>query len=82
MSKEEEEQAREMIINRLFNMLKGQGEYVQSETISSPESKLVQADVLINTMKFLEQYTENVQVLNQYWLGKRRAEKFEQPTER
>lgn len=56
--------------------------YVQEDKISSPESKLIQADVLLNTMKFLEQYVENTKVLNQYWLNKKRADKFKQPTER
>ena len=38
--------------------------------------KAMKLDVLIDTMKFLQNYDENTKVLNQYWLNKKRQEKF------
>lgn len=72
-----EKASKEQIIDRLFNMLQGQGMYVREDGTLSQEDKLIQADILLDTMKFLKDYDENVQVLNRYWLDKHRREKFE-----
>lgn len=72
-----EQPVKQQIINRLFNMLQGQGMYVREDGTLSPDDKLKQISILVDTMKFLKDYDENVKVLNKYWLDKHRKEKFD-----
>lgn len=75
-SAKEKESAKDQIINRMFNVLKGQTMLVKEDSILTTREKLEQADVLLDTMKFLNDYDENVKVLNDYWVAKHREEKF------
>lgn len=68
---------RDIVIKRLENMLQGAGQYVRDDDTLTPEQQLVQVDVILDTMKFLQDYEENVKVLNKYWLEKRWKQKFE-----
>lgn len=77
MKTNNEQSAKQQIINRLFNVLQGQGMYVKEDGTLSPNDKLEQTSILVDTMKFLKDYDENVKVLNKYWLDKRRKEKFD-----
>lgn len=62
---------RDIVIKRLENMLQGAGQYVRDDDTLTPEQQLVQVDVILDTMKFLQNYEENIKVLNKYWLEKR-----------
>lgn len=71
------ENERDIVIKRLENMLQGAGQYVRDDDTLTPEQQLVQVDVILDTMKFLQNYEENIKVLNKYWLEKRWKQKFE-----
>ena len=77
MKTNNEQLAKQQIINRLFNVLQGQGMYIREDRTLSLNDKLEQASRLVDTMKFLKDYAENVKVLNKYWLDKHRKEKFD-----
>lgn len=63
------------MIEQLVGVLQLKGEYLNSSDIDLYE-KADKLDVLLDTMKFLQNYDENVKVLNEYWLDKRYKEKF------
>ena len=69
---------KEQLIKRMFNVLKGQAMYVREDITLTDVEKLEQADILLDLMKFLKDYDENVVVLNRYWQEKRQKEKFKQ----
>ena len=70
--------AKQQIMTRLNNVLKGQAMYVREDTSISDRDRLTQADVILDLMKFLNDYDENIEVLNRYWYEKRQREKFKQ----
>ena len=68
--------AKEQLMTRMFNVLKGQGMYVREDTSLTNREKLEQADIILNMMKFLKDYDENIEVLDKYWKEKHYKEKF------
>lgn len=76
-----EQSAKQQLMNRLFNVLRGQGTYIKEDESLSLEDRVQQMDIILDTMKFLKDYDENVKVLNKYWLDKHRKEKFSKPEE-
>ena len=70
--------AKQQIMTRLNNVLKGQAMYVREDESISDRDRLTQADVILDLMKFLNDYDENIEVLNRYWYEKRQREKFKQ----
>lgn len=70
--------AKQQIMTRLKNVLKGQAMYVREDESISDKDRLTQADVILDLMKFLNDYDENIEVLNRYWHEKRQREKFKQ----
>lgn len=70
-------------IEELLALLREQGENVRSnESNKTTLDMLERADVLLDLMKFLKDYEENVKVLNAYWLDKHYKEKFNQYIDR
>ena len=67
--------AKQQIMTRLKNVLKGQAMYVREDESISDRDRLTQADVILDLMKFLNDYDENIEVLNRYWHEKRQREK-------
>lgn len=68
-------EVREKIINELVLIIEQKGKEIQGSNIPIGE-QLVQVDVLIDTIRFLDKYVENTKVLNQYWRAKRDTERF------
>lgn len=68
--------AKEQLMTRMFNVLKGQGMYVREDIALTDKEKLEQADIILNIMKFLKDYDENIEVLDKYWREKHHGEKF------
>lgn len=66
---------KQTIIDEIVKMLQLKGVDLENEDIDLYQ-KAMKLDVLIDTMKFLQNYDENTKVLNQYWLNKKRQEKF------
>lgn len=73
--------AKKQLMDRLFNVLQGQGMYIREDASLTPEDKLQQMDIILDTMKFLKDYDENVKVLNEHWVSKHRKDKFRKPEE-
>lgn len=67
MSKEEKE-----IIKKIQKALSNEIDFIRQEKEKTTESKITQINVLLDTMKFLQNYNENVEVLNKYIRKKER----------
>ena len=70
---------RQKVIDEITRKLEEIGKQLQQDKGMNPQDKAVQVDVMLDTLHFLQDYDENVKVLNQYWMEKRRRQKFEQP---
>ena len=57
---------KDRIINRMFNVIQGQAMLVKDDVELSKEDKVTQMDILLNLKKFLNDYDENVQILNKH----------------
>ena len=66
----------------MTNVLKGQAMYIKEDDSISTQDKCIQMDVILDLMHFLNDYDENVQVLNRYIEQKRQREKWKDGKER
>lgn len=57
---------KERLIKRMYNVIQGQAMIVREDTSLSTQDRLVQTDILLDLMRFLKDYDENVQVLNKH----------------
>lgn len=73
--KDSKEQILEQILDRLVQLLQEQGMILHNDDCPI-QDKLIQVDVLLNTMHFLKDYDENVKVLNEYWIKKHHEERL------
>lgn len=73
---------KEVIMSRMTNVLKGQAMYIKEDDSISTQDKCIQMDVILDLMRFLNDYDENIQVLNRYIEQKRQKEKWEEGEER
>ena len=67
----------ESVKNEIIEKIRLLGEEVRNSD-NTLETKTNQVDVLLDTIRFLENYDENVQVLNRYWIKKYRESKFKE----
>lgn len=67
--------AKKVMIDKITEAIKDFGEQARQDETLSLGDKCLQVDVLIDTLKFLDNYDENVRVLNQYYLNKNRWER-------
>lgn len=79
--KEKEEKARvekvrNVVMTRITNLLKAQGNYIRNDDLLSAKDKCIQMDVVLDLLHFLQDYEENTKVLNDYIRKKRYKEKF------
>ena len=65
-----------VVIQKMQKMLEDIGRDLQKDNTLSIEQKLQQLNVILDTMKFLDKYTTNVKILNEYWLNKNWKDKF------
>ncbi|MBQ2639254.1 MAG: hypothetical protein IJF92_00610 [Bacilli bacterium] len=75
MEREEQKQIRDKIIEKLKSIGEEIRENEDSESVSIRASQM---DVLLDTIRFLDRYDENVKVLNKYWIEKHQQEKFKE----
>lgn len=78
MTDENKKSPKQRIIHRLCNMIRGQSMYVKEDKTLNTKEMLEQADVLLNLMKFINNYDENIKVLDKYWKEKHHKSKFQQ----
>lgn len=72
--KSKEEAIRKQITDDIIKYLQTKGQEIQ--TSGKPiEQQLIQMDVILDIIRFLDKYKENVQVLNDHYLGKSKFER-------
>lgn len=74
MKTEKDKQLQKEMIDEVVGLIQQKGEELRVSG-KSPYDQLPQMDVLLDTIRFLDRYDENVKVLNQYYLGKPRWER-------
>ena len=68
-------EGKEQFIQELVKLIEQKGKEVQASG-EPAEMQLPKVDVMLDVVRFLDHYDENVKVLNDYWRKKRYAEKF------
>lgn len=61
---------KEFILWKMHNVLRGQAMFVREDTIRTPEEKLEEMKVIEQLVHFLDNYDENIAVLEQYYRNK------------
>ena len=74
VNKDREEELRKQITDDIIKYLQLKGQLIEINTRPA-EEQLIQMDVILDVVKFLDRYKENVQVLNQHYLGKSKFER-------
>ena len=69
---------KDKIIDRMYNVIKGQAMIVREDRSISDKERLAQTDVLLNMMKFLKDYDDNVKILNAHRKPKYTEEQMKQ----
>lgn len=67
--------AKERIMTRMSNVLKGQAMFIREDDTITDVERLEQINVVLDLMKFLKDYDENIIVLNKHWQEKHKKEK-------
>lgn len=75
---ERTQQVRQKMMDKITSAIQELGEQLQQDKTIPAKDKATQLDVLLDTLHFLDGYDENVPLLNEYWIKKRRKQKFEQ----
>ncbi len=60
-----EEEIQGAVIDRIHDFLMKEGERIKADKTKSLEQKLLEVDVLLDTMKFLGKYKKNIKVLQE-----------------
>lgn len=68
---------KEDYIDEIYKYIKELGKELQEDQTIQVKDKIPQVDLFINIIKFLQDYDENVKVLDKYWREKNRKLKFE-----
>ena len=63
------------IIQKIQTALSKEIEFVRQEKGKTTEEKMAEIDVLLDTIKFLNNYDENVKVLNKHIRDKQREDR-------
>lgn len=69
-------QQQKIIMDKLTEAIRQFGEELQQDKTIASKDKATQLDILLDTLHFLDGYEENVPILNEYWIKKRRKQKF------
>lgn len=60
------EEARQQILKRMLNVIKGQAMFVREDDLITDEDRLEQADILLNIMYYVQNYNEYTQVIAEH----------------
>lgn len=66
---------KEETIEKLQIVLTNGIETIRKNEKTTSEDKIIQISVLLDTMKFLQDYDENVKVLNEHLINKKNSER-------
>ena len=58
--------AKQVMIDKIIEAIKDFGEDTRKNTEMSTKDKCIQVDVLLDTIRFLDNYDENVKILNEH----------------
>ena len=61
---------KEYILWKMHNVLRGQAMFIREDTIRTPEEKLEEMKIIEQLVHFLDNYDENILVLEQYHRNK------------
>ena len=64
------------LISEILHYLQDKGLAIKGDSNLDDKQVSVQLDVLVDTMRFLKDYEENVHILDKYWSAIREHEKF------
>lgn len=78
----ENNSSKQKILNRLSNVLRGQAMFIRDDTTTTDKEKLQELDVVLNVMKFLNDYDENISVLTRHLQDKNQRERMYRDTDR
>lgn len=59
----DEKEIQEAVIDRIHDLLSAEGKRIREDNTKSMQQKLIEVDVLLDTMKFLTNYRQNVKIL-------------------
>jgi hypothetical protein len=62
--------AKEAIIQRMTNVLKGQAMYIKEDESISAKDKCTQMDVILDLMRFVQDYEECSEVMKKHFVTK------------
>ena len=74
--------SKQKILNRLTNVLKGQAMFIRDDTTTSDKEKLQELDVVLNILKIIDDYDENISVLTKHLQDKNQREIIHSDTDR
>lgn len=74
--------SKQKILNRLTNVLKGQAMFIRDDTTTPDKEKLQELDVVLNILKFIDDYDENISVLTKHLQDKNQREIIHSGTDR
>ena len=74
--------SKQKILNRLTNVLKGQAMFIRDDTTTSDKEKLQELNVVLNILKFIDNYDENISVLTKHLQDKNQREIIHNGTDR
>ena len=74
--------SKQKILNRLTNVLKGQAMFIRDDTTTSDKEKLQELDVVLNILKLIDDYDENISVLTKHLQDKNQREIIHSDTDR
>ena len=66
--------AKQVMIDKLVNSIRDLSTDTRTNPYLSLGDKITQVDVVLDTIRFLSNYDENVQVLNKYYARKRKED--------
>ena len=69
MKTERDKQLQKETINEIVEFIQQKGTELRGSG-KSPYDQVAQMDILLDTIRFLDRYDENVRILNEYYLGK------------
>lgn len=65
---------KQQLSRRLFNVLQGQARIIKEDNQISNEDKLIQLDIVLNLRRFLAEYDKAIEILNREKQKERRFE--------
>ena len=63
---DDKNKARKVVTTKLLNFIKYESDYINNNEDISEDYKIAQLDILLDILKFVDDYDNNVKILNDY----------------